>query len=230
MLSWRAVDTDRVKERGRLSSSRYSLAPKCYRLWLGLGRPKENLLDSNLDWGNPDNNGDTFCIPPFGLMCIRASGWLISKRRPSTQKLTWLIITLNPFNTGKKALLAWLHKSGWMCNFRMTIFRENDGLTTEEKTEQIVHLWHSRTCTPEGQIAAGVIADFLTFEVHPESSIPLVTLSMTDNNPANIPYRTSCKQSKQIYIQQRLWLPRWSCLIILLMLILLFNHNIAVWF
>jgi len=141
--------------------------------------------------GHPDNKWRYLsCIPPFGLMCIRASGWLITKRRAQHSKTAVVDNHIETIQYWQESVIgmATQERLDVQLPDELDLLWRHDGLTSEEKTEQIVHLWHSRTCTPEGRAAAGVIADFLAFEVHPESSIPPVTLQwMFDNNPCEHP-------------------------------------------
>ena len=137
--------------------------------------------------GPPDNKWRYLsCIPPFGLMCIKASGWLITKRRAQHSKTAVVDNHIETIQYWQESVIgrATQQRLEIQLPDELDLLWSNDALSRAEKTEQIVHLWHSRTCTPEGQAAAKVIADFLTYEVHPESPINTVTLQwMSDNNP-----------------------------------------------
>ena len=137
--------------------------------------------------GNPDNKWRYLsCIPPFGLMCIRASGWLITKRRAQHSKTAVVDSHIETIQYWQESVvgMATQQRIEVQLPDELDLLWRNEDLSKAEKTEQIVHLWHSRTCTPEGNAAANVVADFLTYEVHPEAPIPMETLQwMSQNNP-----------------------------------------------
>ena len=141
--------------------------------------------------GHPDNKWRYLsCIPPFGLMCIKASGWLITKRRAQHSKTAVVDNHIETIQYWQESVV------GMATQQRLEVQLPDDldllwrdrSLSSTEKIEQIVYLWHSRTCTPEGLAAASVIADFLTYEVNPEVPISSVTiLWMSNNNPCEHP-------------------------------------------
>ena len=137
--------------------------------------------------GRPDNKWRYLsCIPPFGLMCIKASGWLITKRRAQHSKTAVVDNHIETIQYWQESVIGRATQQRLEIHLpdELDLLWNNDSLSSVEKTEQIIHLWHSRTCTPEGLAAANVIADFLTYEVHPESPINTITLQwMADNNP-----------------------------------------------
>ena len=143
--------------------------------------------------GNPDNKWRYLsCIPPFGLMCIQASGWLITKRRAQHSKTAVVDNHIETIQYWQESVIGMATQQRIEVQLpdELDLLWHNEELSKAEKTEQIVHLWHSRTCTPEGHAAANVVADFLTYEVHPEAPIPTETLQwMSQNNPCehNLP-------------------------------------------
>ena len=137
--------------------------------------------------GSPDNKWRYLsCIPPFGLMCIRASGWLITKRRAQHSKTAVVDNHIETIQYWQESVIGMATQQRIEVQLpdELDLLWRNEELSQAEKTEQIVHLWHSRTCTPEGNAAANVVADFLAYEVHPEAPLPMETLLwMSQNNP-----------------------------------------------
>jgi hypothetical protein len=123
-------------------------------------------------------------------MCIRASGWLITKRRAQHSKTAVVENHIETIQYWQESVVGMATQQRLEVQLpdELDLLWRNQTLSNAEKTEQIVHLWHSRTCTPEGNAAASVIADFLTYEVHPEEPIPSVTRQwMSSNNPCEHP-------------------------------------------
>ena len=141
--------------------------------------------------GHPDNKWRYLsCIPPFGLMCIRASGWLITKRRAQHSKTAVVDNHIETIQYWQESVVGMATQQRLEVQLPDELDRlwQSNAFSQSEKTEQLVQLWHSRTCTPEGNAAAGIISEFLTYEVHPESPIPSVTLEwMYNNNPCEHP-------------------------------------------
>ena len=141
--------------------------------------------------GHPDNKWRYLsCIPPFGLMCIQASGWLITKRRAQHSKTAVVdnhIETIQYWQDSVIGMATQERIEVQLPDELDTIWNSSE-LSPAARKEQLVYLWHSRTCTPEGQAAAAVIADFIAYEVHPESPLPPETLLwMQENNRCNHP-------------------------------------------
>ncbi len=141
--------------------------------------------------GHPDNKWRYLsCIPPFGLMCIRASGWLITKRRAQHSKTAVIENNIETIQYWQESVvgLATQERLEVQLPDELDTIWGSETLSSAERTEQIVYLWSTRTCTPEGAAAAGIIADYLAFEVHPSAPVPVETLEwMTSNNSCNHP-------------------------------------------
>lgn len=141
--------------------------------------------------GHPDNKWRYLsCIPPFGLMCIRASGWLITKRRAQHSKTAVIENNIETIQYWQESVvgLATQERLEVQLPDELDAIWASETLSSAERTEQIVYLWSTRTCTPEGAAAAGIIADYLAFEVHPSAPVPVETLAwMTTNNSCNHP-------------------------------------------
>ena len=119
-------------------------------------------------------------------MCIKASGWLISKRRAQHSKTAVIdgnIETIKYWQDSVFGLANQQRIEVDLPNELDRIWMLND--TPEAlKLETIITIWSTRTCTPEGKQAANVIADFLTYEVHPSMGLPDETIDwMKSNNP-----------------------------------------------
>ena len=141
--------------------------------------------------GHPDNKWRYLsCIPPFGLMCIRASGWLITKRRAQHSKTAVVDNHMETIQYWQESVIGMATQE----RLEVQLPDELDGLwnnpevSIAERKEQLVYLWHSRTCTPEGQAAAAVVANFIEYEVHPESPVSSETITwMKQNNRCGHP-------------------------------------------
>ena len=121
--------------------------------------------------GHPDNKWRYLsCIPPFGLMCIRASGWLISKRRAQHSKTAVVdnnIETIQYWQESVQGLATQTRMDVELPNQLDSIWHNTESPKGDRMTE-LLELWSSRTCTPEGDMAASVIGDFLVYEVYPD--------------------------------------------------------------
>ena len=123
-------------------------------------------------------------------MCIRASGWLITKRRAQHSKTAVVDTHIETIQYWQESVVGMATQQRLEVQLPDELDRlwQSSEVSQAEKTEQLVQLWHSRTCTPEGHAAARIISEFLTYEVHPESPIPEVTLQwMSSNNPCEHP-------------------------------------------
>ena len=136
--------------------------------------------------GNPDNKWRYLsCIPPFGLMCIKASGWLITKRRAQHSKTNVIDTHISTVQYWQESVvgLATQQRLNVQLPDELDEIWTTESITKSERLELIVSMWSTRTCTPEGQKAAGIIAEYIEFEIHPEHPMPNETLSwMQDNN------------------------------------------------
>lgn len=138
--------------------------------------------------GNPDNKWNyLYCLPSAGLMCVRAGGWLISKRRAQHSKTDVIDDNIAAINYWQESVIGIAHQN----RIEVALPNELDAIwsnPSEEAKLQIMTLWSTRTCTPEGKQAAQVILDFLLYEVD-----DLYPISPTDhtwfenNNPCNFP-------------------------------------------
>ncbi len=141
--------------------------------------------------GRPDNKWRYLsCIPPFGLMCIRASGWLITKRRAQHSKTEVIESNIETIQYWQESVIGLATQERLDIQLPNELDRlwHNPDFERAEKIEQMVSWWSTRTCTPEGQAAANIIADYLAYEVHP--SVPISTETqqwIEDNNPCNHP-------------------------------------------
>lgn len=124
--------------------------------------------------GHPDNKWRYLsCIPPFGLMCIRASGWLISKRRAQHSKTAVVdnnIETIQYWQKSVQGLAIQTRMDVELPNQLDSIWN-NTEISQDERIKKLLDLWSSRTCTPEGDMAASVIGDFLIYEIYPEKPL-----------------------------------------------------------
>ena len=106
------------------------------------------------------------CIPPFGLMCIKANGWLIDKRRfqgAKTKVIDTNITAIQRWQNAVSAVAFDDRISNTLPEELETIWR--DSTAVSDKHAQLLELWRNRTCTPEGEMAAAIISDFINYEV-----------------------------------------------------------------
>lgn len=122
------------------------------------------------------------CIPPFTVMCVKLSGWLVSERKLTPQK-NEVISSIQP------EVRAW---QGAISHDVMTVRLGTEipsllvgtwergepmepgepGLpTVEERRRAILRFWATRADTPEGDAVRAVVADFFELVVQ-ESDNP----------------------------------------------------------
>ena len=126
------------------------------------------------------------CIPPFGLMCINASGWLIDKRRfqgAKTKVIDTNIVTIQNWQNAISALAFDDRISNTLPQELETIWGQS--ITITDKHAQLLELWRNRTCTPEGEMAATIISDFINYEVQasPQPISQEVLINEEKNHP-----------------------------------------------
>ena len=129
------------------------------------------------------------CLPPFTPMCVRASGWLVSKRRLQHSKtalvektypsvLHWQeavaeLATEQRLHEDIPDLLEdiWEHGKGW---------RKDENLETmAQRRTSLAEFLGSRNCTPEGQAAREVVLQFIEVEVQ-DSEAPFSEAEMEE--------------------------------------------------
>ena len=141
--------------------------------------------------GNPDNKWRYLsCIPPFGLMCIRASGWLITKRRAQHSKTNVIDTHISTVQYWQESVvgLATQQRLDVELPDELDDIWKTELLDKSERLELMVSMWSTRTCSPEGQKAARILAEFIEFEIHPEHPMPSETLRwMKENNTCEHP-------------------------------------------
>mgnify|MGYP006096382555 CR=1 FL=1 len=127
------------------------------------------------------------CIPPFTPMCIRAGGWMISKRRAQHSKTDIVEQHLYDIQFWQEAVIS----VGVQERLEVDLPDQLDEIWSDpssrpytERRKEILDLWSTRTCTPEGNQASKVIALFLEFEVqtseHPLSLEDLAEIQKID--------------------------------------------------
>ena len=57
-------------------------------------------------------------------------------------------------------------------NFLEEIWTENSTISKQQKKQEILSFWSTRACTPEGDLAAQVINDFIAYEIQ-QSDTPV---------------------------------------------------------
>ena len=138
--------------------------------------------------GNPNNPWRyVSCIPPFTFMCIKASGWLITKRRAQHSKTAVIEKNIDGIRYWQEALrgVALQHRLEVELPEQLdTIWLSSPQLSDTERKAQIMALWTSRTCTPEGKEASVVIGNYMAYEIHPTS--PFTTEEITSLHNKNI--------------------------------------------
>ncbi len=116
------------------------------------------------------------CIPPFTLMCIKLSGWLVSPARLEPQKAR-VANGIDPELRGwREAIIArnMEQRIGidlpealdqlWLEGKPMRPDRPPLP-TPEERRAAVLAFWAERSCTPEGQAVRDLVEIFLAMEV-----------------------------------------------------------------
>jgi len=108
------------------------------------------------------------CIPPFTLMCIKASGWLITKRRAQHSKTKAIENIIDSIQSWQEAIVVVATQRRLqedIPDFLDELWNGESVLSMQQRKEEILGFWSSRTCTSEGDNAAAVIADFIEMEI-----------------------------------------------------------------
>jgi len=117
------------------------------------------------------------CIPPFGLMCIKLGGRLVSPARLHSQKERTLDVMDAPLDSWQEAIVAnatedRLHRqipdeldALWTDGVLLGGARGDPLSAPEARRQAILAFWSGRSCTPEGAEARSVAALFLEYEV-----------------------------------------------------------------
>lgn len=122
-----------------------------------------------------------WCLPPFTPMCLRVGGQVVSKRKLDPQKARVLTATHPQVGAWREALVrrAMDTKVGRELPDRLdqlwTTGRPLEGegpplLDPSARRAAILGHWSTRTCTPEGDAVAEVLALFLEYEVQPSTT------------------------------------------------------------
>lgn len=132
--------------------------------------------------GHPDNKWRYIsCIPPFTPVCVRAGGWLITKRRAQHSKTEVIDQHIYDIQFWQEAVIGVGTKERLEINLPDqldNIWLDPSDRPYADRRKDIIELWATRTCTPEGDGAAEVISTFLEYEVQ-ESKHPLTTEEIT---------------------------------------------------
>ena len=99
-------------------------------------------------------------------MCIKASGWLIDKRRfqgAKTKVIDTNITAIQRWQNAVSALAFDDRISNTLPQELETIWQKPTAVA--DRHAQLLELWRNRTCTPEGEMAATIISDFINYEV-----------------------------------------------------------------
>lgn len=116
------------------------------------------------------------CIPPFTLMCIKLSGWLVSPARLEPQKER-VATGVDPELRGwREAIIA----RNMSARINKDLPAAMDALWLEgaplepgqpaaptpvERRAALLQLWSTRACTPEGQAVRDLVEAFVAMEV-----------------------------------------------------------------
>jgi len=132
------------------------------------------------------------CIPPLTVMCVQASGWLITKRRAQHSKTETIknnIDVVQAWQESITVVATQVRLEEDIPDILDNIWFGDSSLSKQERKEQILNFWTSRTCTPEGNQAAKVIGYFIEMEIQ-SSAVPLTT---NEQSVAN--HRNPCQRS-----------------------------------
>jgi hypothetical protein len=117
-----------------------------------------------------------WCLPPLTPMCVRIGGQIVSKRKLNPQKARVLNATHDEVEDWTDAISgkAISQKVGqtlpdeldrlWADGVRLG-GHAGELSTPEARRAEMLLVWADRTCTPEGDAVAEVIALFLLYEV-----------------------------------------------------------------
>jgi hypothetical protein len=134
--------------------------PPRFEPWIGPGAPIRYLS----------------CIPPFTILCVKMQGWWVSKRRLQHQKTT-MSEGLDPMiRDWREAVvdramrvrvedeLPSLLDGVWLRGIPLDS-RDPILASAASRRAEILELWASRTCTPEGEQVRDVVQTYLIWEV-----------------------------------------------------------------
>ena len=135
-----------------------------------------------------------WCLPPFTPMCLRVGGRVVSRAKLEPQKARVVQATHPQVDAWREALVgrAMEDKIGRALPDRLDqLWSEGRPLegegpvleTPETRRAAMLDHWSSRTCTPEGDAVAEVVALFLEYEV--QSSGHPVTAAEQDRANAS---------------------------------------------
>ena len=150
--------------------------PPRFEPWIGPGAPIRYLS----------------CIPPFTPMCLKLSGILVSKRRLQHQKTAvtegiepmvydWReAIVDRAMQVRVNEELPRILDDVWFKGIPLD--PSQPSLTDPEKRRaEMLNLWSSRTCTPEGSQVRAVVQNYLYWEVQ-SSDHPVTAQEVTQAN------------------------------------------------
>ena len=101
-------------------------------------------------------------------MCIKASGWLITKRRAQHSKTKAIENIIDSIQSWQEAIVVVATQRRLqedIPDFLDELWNGESVLSMQQRKEEILGFWSSRTCTSEGDNAAAVIADFIEMEI-----------------------------------------------------------------
>ena len=106
------------------------------------------------------------CIPPFTIMCVKMGGWLVGKRKLQHAKTKVVHNTQPTVESWQQAIqkIAMHQRLKQDLPDILTALWEAPQ-PPETKHAELLALWTSRTCTPEGEQARKVIEEFMRYEV-----------------------------------------------------------------
>jgi hypothetical protein len=139
------------------------------------------------------------CLPPFTPMCVKASGWFITKRRAQHSKTEVVETNIILIQSWQEAILSVATQQRMdegIPNFLEEIWDGNSPLSKQQRKQDILEFWSSRSCTPEGDQAAQVINDFIVFEIQ-QSDTPVTQAEKQEAEQNSICGRSIKSANKQ---------------------------------
>ena len=139
------------------------------------------------------------CLPPFTVMCIK-SGWLISKRKLQHSKTQVVDSNIESIRHWQEAIVnvaTQQRLEEHIPEFLEEIWTGPSELTLQQRKEEILSFWQTRTCSSEGERAANTIADFIENEVQ-YSSHPV-----TIQEKQSIEFNHPCNRSLNISLREQ---------------------------
>ena len=113
-----------------------------------------------------------YCLPPLTLMCIKASGWMVSNRRLRHVKTDLVEESRNELEAWQKSIVAFSSQirlqetiPTLLENLWQDGLNENNETSVEQAKETIAEFWKTRACNDIGNEARSIVLEFIEEEI-----------------------------------------------------------------